>query len=245
VHHGVRRIVGRRPFPVIVTTARLTPAPPAAAASAGLRRTVLVVVTVVTVVAVVVGVLAVEIVGFGVTRLALAVGSTLLAASAAATPAATPTAPVTCPAGLVLVVVLVGIVRIAGIVAGIRGVIAAHVPSLAGFDRLRRNEQRHVPRLVHSVVRGDPRRLRSGFLGFLGHPDRCVTEARDVLQGLGEQDLAYPDGILAVDAGMHIASPPVELEERVQHLFVGVAQRPRQLMDPYPVGQVLVLGRVF
>jgi hypothetical protein len=72
-----------------------------------------------------------------------------------------------------------------------------------------------------------------------------VTEAGDVLQGLGEQDLAYPDRVLTVHAGMHIAGLPVELKERVQHLFVGVAERPRQLVDPYPVGQVLMLGRLF
>jgi hypothetical protein len=44
---------------------------------------------------------------------------------------------------------------------------------------------------------------------------------------------------------MHIAGLSVQLKERVQHFFVGVAQRPRQLMDPYPVGQVLMLGRLF
>jgi hypothetical protein len=44
---------------------------------------------------------------------------------------------------------------------------------------------------------------------------------------------------------MHIAGLSVELKERVQHLFVGVAKRSRQLVNPYPVGQVLVLGRLF
>src|SRR5271163_10619 len=123
MHHGVRRIVRCQSFVVVVGRTRLAAAAPAAAAVAGLRRTVLFVgVGVVSVVGVV-GVVAVDILGFSgvgtgpfvglavsVTGLVLAVGSALLTASAATTPPATPPPPVTRSTSLLVVVVGLGVV---------------------------------------------------------------------------------------------------------------------------------------
>src|SRR5271163_852920 len=96
MHHGVRRIVRCQSFVVVVGRTRLAAAAPAAAAVAGLRRTVLFV-----------GVGVVSVVGVvGV----VAVGSALLTASAATTPPATPPPPVTRSTSLLVVVVGLGVV---------------------------------------------------------------------------------------------------------------------------------------
>ena len=207
VHHGVGRIVGRRTVFVVVARSGFTAPAPAAAATARFRGTVVGLI----------GVLVVGVVGVGFAlgpRLVLVVvadlvgvGSALLTAPAATTPSA-PTPPaVGRPIGLLVVLVGVGLVGLVGV-----GAVLVAVVVLVGLDRLGRDEQRHVLRQLG-------RRLddRPGS-GCPGDGNRCAAEAGNVRQRLGEDQVAYPQRILTVHAGMHSAGLPVEGGQRIQHL---------------------------
>ena len=94
------------------------------------------------------------------------------------------------------------------------------------------------------VLRRPPTRvrLRSGSAGSGASP---AADVREDFRGRGEQQVADPDRVLAVHAGLRVRTRPSSCGQRVQHLAWWCSQRPGELMDPQAVRQVLVLGRLF
>lgn len=247
VHDGVGRIVGRGPVLVVVAGPGFAAPAPAAAAIAAVGRAVVTGVGVVgvlgvlavgVVVAVRLAVLLAPVLRLVVVGVARPVGSALLAAASPASATAAAAPPAGRPVGL-LVVVAVRVVGVGGLV-GIAVVAAA-------FQRLRRDEQRHVMRPLGSV---GGFQQQPGF-GFAGDPGvrsaaRCVLGSRlRFCRRLGGEQVTHPDRVLAVHRGVRAAHAAVQLAERVQHPLAGGSQRSGQRMNSQTVGQVPGPGRFF
>ena len=257
VHDGVGRVVGRRTVVVVVARAGLAAPAPATTAGRAFARTV-VLVAVVGVIGLVVGILA-----FGrlvaliyrVAWLVVALGAVLFTATATAAPAPAATALVGGTVRLVIVIVraglCVGVIAVVGILG--RTLIAGFVVGLDALgQRLRRDEQRHVVRALDQLLGLaklpdlDRFQHQPGF-GFGRRPG--FGDGRGVGVGLrrvrlGRQQIAYPNRVDVIDAGVGTADPPVEGGQGIQHPPAGGSQRPRERMHPQAVGQVLPLGRL-
>ena len=160
----------------------------------------------------------------------------------AATPAATP--PVGRTIALIVVAVAVSRRRRSRVESSESSASSARRFRVSILDRLGRDEKRHVLGAsaglrVSSISRD------SGSSASPAAPASVAATVAATGRRRAGQQVAHADRVDAVHGGVRAADPAVEFGQRVEHLSAGRSQRPRQRMDPQPIGQVLVLRRVF